>query len=258
MIEIEKKRYPKPPDFKPEKYFPSGHKKAGQLRCQAWNPNKGAQCELNPIKGKTKCGSHGGRSLEGPASPSFKGGRYSKYLPARLAPLYEEMQADQDFLSLRDDINLIDARLAELLCRTGAGESRDTMEAIRNLVGEYNQAVIDKNGQTMANAILRIGRLAAAGIDASVAWEEIYRLLEQRRRLVESQRKMLVEMQQTMTAERALMLFSVMAEDFKQILLKYCDKSIVRYALAEFASGVGRLMNLNRVVLIDGQQVREE
>lgn len=58
---------------------------------------------------------HGGTSLSGAASPTFKTGRYSKSLPAQLAARYHEALTDRDLLALRDEIGLVDAHVGELL-----------------------------------------------------------------------------------------------------------------------------------------------
>ena len=52
-------------------------------RCGAKN-RQGNPCQKWPIKGRTRCRNHGGKSLIGTASPSFKTGTYSKWLPRNL------------------------------------------------------------------------------------------------------------------------------------------------------------------------------
>ena len=53
------------------------------VRCGAKNRN-GNPCQKWPLNGRTRCKNHGGKSLRGVASPSFKNGRYSKMLPRDL------------------------------------------------------------------------------------------------------------------------------------------------------------------------------
>src|SRR5512137_2855467 len=108
--------YPKPPDFKPEPFFTEG-KRAGQRRCQAWSRQENRQCTMYPMVGKEVCRMHGGKSAGGIASPLWKHGRQSKYLPARMRDAYNASLTDKELLELRGEIALVDARITDLLQR---------------------------------------------------------------------------------------------------------------------------------------------
>ena len=153
-----------------------------------------------------RCHYHGGKSPAGIASGTYKTGRYSRYLPARLAGRYAEAQADGALLELRDDIALTDARLADLLGRVDSGESgalwQRLMEARLELLAYRRAGDTAKTAATL-NLILE---LIGQGQSDYRAWGEIAAVLEQRRRLVESERKRLIELQQTITVERAMLL----------------------------------------------------
>src|SRR3954469_9482211 len=116
------------------------------MQCAAKCKATGEQCRRWAVNGKRVCTVHGGLTPSGHASPHFKSGRYSRYLPSRLSERYHEAQADQRLLELREEIALIDARLCDLL--------------------------------------------------ATEDWEQIYRVIEQRRRLVDSENRRLVEARQ--------------------------------------------------------------
>ena len=70
-------------------------------------------CQRPPVAGRERCRLHGGATPIGAASPHFRTGRHSKYLPARLAGRYAEALADEKLLELRDDVALIHARIPE-------------------------------------------------------------------------------------------------------------------------------------------------
>ena len=53
------------------------------VRCGAKN-RQGNPCQKWPIRGRNRCRNHGGKSLIGTASPSFKNGKHSKLLPRNL------------------------------------------------------------------------------------------------------------------------------------------------------------------------------
>ena len=74
----------------------------------------GSACQNRPMP-NGRCRMHGGKSLGGIASPNFKHGGYSKFLPVRLGDNYQEAMADPELLALRDDIALLDARVHDLM-----------------------------------------------------------------------------------------------------------------------------------------------
>lgn len=166
---------------------------------------QGGVCK-QPALPNGRCHYHGGKSLAGLASPTYQTGRYSKALPARLAARYATAEADPRLLELRDEVALTDARLADLLGRVDTGESGALWQALQTLRMDVLAArrVGDTVRQAAAlNALL--DTIGQAHADYR-AWTEIGGVLEQRRRLVESERKRLVEMQQTLTVEKAMLL----------------------------------------------------
>lgn len=175
------------------------------MQCQAHKTN-GEPCKANAITGKRVCRVHGGATPSGLASPHYKTGRYSKHLPTRLQARYEAAASDSELLALRDDIALTDARLSDLLARVDTGESGALWARLQELRLEVIacKRAGDSVGQAKAlNALLdTIGQ----GHADYRAWAEVGAVLDQRRRLVESERKRLVEMQQTLTVEKAMLL----------------------------------------------------
>jgi len=150
--------------------------------------------------GRNVCYKHGGASLRGMAAPGYKHGKFCKDIPTRMAARYLEARHDPELLHQRDEISLLDARLLDVLTRVDTGESGKIWSELRQELAEFKTCPKDKRGKHLAN----MGSLIERGHGDSVAWAEIVSLLEQRRRLIESERKRLVEMQQVITAEQAM------------------------------------------------------
>ncbi len=100
---------------------------------------RGGTCQ-NPVaqEGK-KCRIHGGRSLVGMASGTYKGRRgYVKNLPTRMAEAITERVGSfthqQDQRSLRHEIELADALQGEELAKIRAGLTSDWLRAAKSLV----------------------------------------------------------------------------------------------------------------------------
>lgn len=156
-----------------------------------------------------RCHKHGGATPSGIASPQFKTGRYSKYLPARLAGRYQEAVSDPELMGLRDDIGLLDTRIAQVVVALDTGESRESwvalMAAVSSLEDQWQKLLDDgEPPEDMERTVESIGRLVRSGLSEGYVWSEIRALLKERAGLVASEQKRLVDMQQYVTSEQAM------------------------------------------------------
>jgi hypothetical protein len=193
-------------------------------------------CRRKVSREGERCRFHGGASLKGTASPSFKTGRYSKYLPAGLAARYKDAQKDPELLSLRDDVALLDARLAELVEKLDTGETKDLWSALRDTYERLTTARDQGKTRDMARALLDLGDLIGAGHEQGRVWDSIVALLDQRRRLVESERKRLIEMRQMISSERAMVLVTALIDAVSR---RVTDRQVLSQIAADFRTIVG-------------------
>lgn len=165
-------------------------------QCTARSKRSGIQCKRLAAVGRTTCAMHGGKTPLGPASPSFKTGRYSKLLPTRLAATYEAGRQDPELLALADEIALTDARLTETL-----------------------------DGWTDAKPL------------TAEAWRDASSMIEQRRRLCESEGRRMLAMQQMITAQEAHVLIGRI---IGIVTTHVTDRAILARIAADVAGLVGR------------------
>ena len=180
--------------------------------CTATSKQSGQRCKRRPAKGRTVCSMHGGKSRVGPASPQWKGGIHSEYLPKRLLDDYRASLDNPDKLVLDENIALIDARLSDLLRRVDSGESGQLWRDLREARQAYAKAKRSKDPTAMAEAITTMCDLIDRGHLDSAAWAEIADFIERRRKLVESERKRLVEAQQVIHVAQAAALMALMVD----------------------------------------------
>jgi hypothetical protein len=173
------------------------------MKCGAKN-RQGDPCQRWALEGRTRCRLHGGKSLVGAACPHFRGGRYSRYVPERLRARYEQAEGDAELLNLRGEIALIDARLVDLLSRVDTGESGQLWADLRRAHQEFKVAKRGEDVARMQTALARMEHLIDSAVQDHVAWAEIGALIEQRRKLTESEAKRLVTLQQMLTAAEAM------------------------------------------------------
>ena len=116
------------------------------MHCTAKSKRSGQKCRNKPVKGRTVCRMHGGKSLRGIAHPNYKEGRYAKDLPLSLAKEFDPNVDSRKLTSLGEDIALNDLRIGELLRK------------------------LKEKGEPLH----------------SPTWEKIWKALEHRRKLVEA------------------------------------------------------------------------
>lgn len=164
-----------------------------------------------------RCRLHGGASLAGIASPTFVSGRYSKYLPPRMMERYVEARDDAELIDLREEVALTDTRLADLLKQVDTGESGALWAKLQGAFAQYVKLKDDPSKRLEAFAAFSLCEsLIEQGLSDRFAWAEIGGLIEQRRKLVESETKRLKDLQQNITAERAMLLIRAVADVVKK------------------------------------------
>lgn len=175
----------------------------------------GGVCHAPAMK-NGRCRIHGGKSLAGPASGAFKTGRYSKYLPAHLKERYEAATSDPDLLVLRDEIGVIDARVAELMGRISTGENAVTWATLKDRFAELKKAVRSNDVAKTIESMQAVELVVNTAMGDYLVWGEIQNSLEQRRKLVESERKRLVEIQAFIDARAAMTLVAAIVDIIKR------------------------------------------
>jgi hypothetical protein len=158
---------------------------------------------------------HGGLTPRGYGLPQTKHGRYSKDLPTRLAARYKQAVQDPDLLNLRSEIGLVDTRLAELVSGLDGEASSRLWDAVQATTAGLRKAALSGDTVAMARIIQELERLSAEGLATFSAWGDILTLLDQRRKLVDSERRRQEAMQQSITVEKAMLMIAAIASIIK-------------------------------------------
>lgn len=211
------------------------------MQCQAKAKSTGEQCQRSAVNGKRVCTVHGGLTPGGIASPNFKTGRYSKYLPDRLSSRYEQAVNDPQLLELNHEIALMDSRLSDLLARIDTGETGQLWSDVTKAWVELTEAIRRQDKVKQQKTAVQLDALIKKGNDDYQAWNEIQDTIEQRRRLVESERKRLVEAQQYVTAVQAMTLIG-------NVLAIIKDNVTDRQTLQAISTGINQLVSRADVV----------
>lgn len=193
-----------------------GRSNPNYKQCAARNKQTGEQCRARAVTGKNVCYYHGGATPSGFANPNTKTGRHSKDLPTRYAATYFDSLMSKRQLELTPEIALIDSRLSEVMLQLSSGESGAAWGAIDDCYRRLSSAVKENKKPVIDQILGEMGLIIAGVIDDRSIWNELRVLIDDRRRLVESERKRKVEAQTVFTAEQALMLFGVIEQIIRQ------------------------------------------
>ncbi len=214
-------------------------------QCTAKSKRTGQRCRGDAMVGKNVCYFHGGKSLSGPANPAYRTGRYSDILPVKLASRYESARKDNELLALKDEMALLDARLGELLARVDTGESGNLWGRLRGLYMLLDKARADRDAAAMASLLQDLGALVKQGAQDEETWSQVVPLIEQRRRLAETENKRLSQMSLLLSVNEAMTLLSVVSDIVRRAAEAHIADVVVQRAfLAAIADGLRRLTNV--------------
>lgn len=217
------------------------------MQCTAKSKRTGERCKSKAVTGREVCRMHGGKSLAGIASPTFKTGRWSKHLPQGLLDAHNDIQNDPEIMSVRQDIQLLDALLVMNLKKLDTNESGEAWNIMRKAVDlaemSYNRE--DMGGMQKAFRDMR------DVIDVRVAHyateEEIRSKLDQRRKMVETEKKLMLQDERAITAERAMLLVSALLDSVRRHVIDPSTLSAVQADFIRLTAGA----NSNGVVTLE-------
>jgi len=166
----------------------------------------GRFCRKIPIRGKRRCRLHGGKSLGGIASSRYKHGRYSRYLPLDLRKQYEASKQDPQLLSHEPDLRLMDLRLQTLVKQLDSTQSLEAFALAKEQWELFETALEQGNTEECEKIKLKLRDLMRVGVPSGPMWIEIREVIEQRRKLLESETKRIEKASNSMSGEQILAL----------------------------------------------------
>lgn len=181
----------------------------GVVNCPDCSMPRG-RCELSPVPGRSRCRLHGGKSLAGVSSPTYRGRGYSKYLPDTMRNDYAAALRNPDLLSLNREIAIIESRMAvimrQMTSEGGASAAwRHADLAMRSLISVLQSSPPDPAKQ--ADALRKLDTVIKQGYDEVKLWVDLIDLIETKRRLTETEQKRLTAAKMLVAVPQAMLLF---------------------------------------------------
>ncbi|MCK5613524.1 hypothetical protein KAR91_67260 [Candidatus Pacearchaeota archaeon] len=175
-------------------------------------------CLVAVSKEGQACRKHGGASLSGVAHPNAKHLRYSKHLPKHLKGNYEAALKNPEYLSMRNELALVETRLEDLVAQLGKGNTKLLFGKLGRLVGWLKKAVVRGDTSRLGELILELDELAKEGGAEVGTWKEIENVIMLKNGLVAGQARILVGMGLVITAEEQLTSVRALMEILKDEL----------------------------------------
>lgn len=206
----------------------AAQKNSKRPRCGARSKHTGEPCRRWPVKGRTRCPKHGGKSPIGIAHSQFKHGKLCKYLPERLIDDFDAASKDPNLLELRQELALVDSRMMELIQMLDKQGNTQHFQDLKLVFDQMESLrASGENGQVLDNAIDRMGKCIQAGINNHAVWDDIGEQVDRRQRLTESERKRLSDTHQMISSERLMTLLAGVLK----IIMEHVQDMKIRQAI---------------------------
>lgn len=183
--------------------------------CGAKLRGKERHCRTKVVSSNGRCRLHGGATPKGMASPNYKHGRFSKYMPTHILDNYGTFLNDGGISTLRHEMALCDLIADEHL---EAAFAVDRSAAITGAIGEieaYLHGTIDpKDRDHLLAALAYLEAGSLAGLAAVTG--KLLPVIEQRRKLVDAETKRIAMLNQNLTPEQALMFVRALGDAIKR------------------------------------------
>lgn len=205
------------------------------MQCKAKSKQSGERCKRHAVPGKEVCVIHGGKTPTGFALPQTRTAHYSKALPARMVAAYEAALNDPEILDLNGSIALIDARLADLLTRVDTGESGAAWRDVNKAYSDLRTLLPNGDHMEVLKALAKMDAAIEVANNDYQAWSEISRILDDRRKHVETKQKLETQGERAVSANE---LMTFMGAVMKLIQTTVSNKQ----EQAKIADGIERLI----------------
>jgi hypothetical protein len=190
----------------------------GKRICGASIKNGSRRCQTKQVLSNGRCRMHGGTVKRGLASPNTKTGRYSLDLPTRVLARYEAAMADPTLLSLKDDIALVQAAIAQTLDEIKDAEMRPDLDAILGSVEKISAEWQTWDWTKMQGEMARLKELIVGRQSERQAMREVRELVREKARLIEQENRLLLDKEQMVSIEQYILAMQALGSAVRRLV----------------------------------------
>ena len=205
------------------------------VQCNAKAKTTGSRCRNMAVTGSTKCRMHGGKTPRGPANANWQHGRYSKYaMPEKVQEKYIDSLNDRNLLGMRDEIALINARIATLVEEV-TGEGQVLWFDLDRKWQMFRSALVDGDQARQRELLAQINDVITTGTQEQGRWKEMGDLFERKRRMVDSERNHLLKSELMISIEQLTAVQTLQIQQFREVLIRNTDRETMLTILRELS-----------------------
>lgn len=196
----------------------------------------GERCRNGCRPGWKVCHKHGAGGPSRPGGISDwhlnQSGRHMAALPTGLAEKYSEFLNDPDTVSMASEMALLDTRISQCIERLETADTEVAWAKVKQARRRVEKAEVDDADLDFIFAML--DEAIEAKQDDRKLWVEITKLIEQRRKLSETEQRRIVSAKQMMTVEEANRLLAFLMNSIN----KHVDDTLVKRRIADDLRGI--------------------
>jgi hypothetical protein len=190
----------------------------GRRICGATKKRGGGRCQTRQVLSNGRCRMHGGNQKRGLASPNLKTGRYSQDLPTRVLARYEAALSDPSLLSLKDDIALVQAAIAQTLDEIKDAELRPDLDAILGTVEKISTEWQTWEWTKMQGEMEKLKELIVGRVSERQAMREVRELVREKARLIEQENRLLLDKEQMVSIEQYILAMQALGSAVRRLV----------------------------------------
>lgn len=212
-------------------------------KCTSKSKQSGERCRNYPHPGMEVCWIHGGKSLKGIASPTFKHGKHSVYanvLSQALSPHFDAVQETNTLMELGEDLTLHRALILQVLESGERGEAGELWVKLKEAWRDYQKAKKARLGEghtSPEEALAMVGFLISEGYSEYMSRIELRQMLQERARLVEAEGKRVERAQASVRSDEVRMVIARVVESVRRNVPDTDARSAIQADLMALVGG---------------------
>lgn len=147
---------------------------------------------------------------------NFSTGRHSKYLPADLDRLYLEALHNPQLIEMGDHIALLEARMQQVLALAVEGAPAPKWKDMADTFGEVETALLSGKIADVVPALERFHKILENGMKWDTTWNQVIGIMEQLRKMTDTEVKRRKELNQFVPVERVVALMAALGTAVKR------------------------------------------
>lgn len=190
------------------------------------------------MHGRTRCKFHGGKSVNGVNHPLFKHGRYATFFPKAITDRFIANKDDPNQTDLSNDIALLTTHIEDLIGNVYGEHAADAFPSMKKMLTQFHDAMGKGEIETMRAILDRMTAVCDRTEERESLWRDIKDLVENRRKLVETQRKWEIDMGRMLPVEKAQQFIILLSTVIRETCERHLsDRGLTHTILRDVSAG---------------------